>query len=151
MLRATRILRAEDAGDIEPVDHVHLEFDDRQRRRIKMKAISGLAFLLDLERPSNLRQGDLLFLEDGRAIGVQAAPEAVFDVIARNSMSLARLAWHLGNRHCPSEILADRLRIRRDHVLKEMLEGLGASVEPVAAPFNPETGAYARHGHQHEH
>lgn len=112
-----------------------------------MTSHGGLSFLLDLERPGALMDGDGLLLEDGRVILVEAAPEDVVDIFPGPRITLARIAWHLGNRHCPTEIRKGRLRIRPDHVLEAMLEGLGAELKSVSAPFQPESGAYSHHGH----
>jgi urease accessory protein len=138
-----------------PADAVVLDFDARHRRRIAMTAKGGTEFLLDLPEAVALKQGDGLLLEDGRIIAVEAAPEALVEVSAKDGAHLLRLAWHLGNRHLPTELLGDRLRIRRDHVIEDMLVQLGAYVVPVDAPFHPEGGAYGHgrvHGHDdHEH
>jgi urease accessory protein len=134
---------------------VTLEFDDRFRRRRRYVAESGFAFLLDLEEATPLRDGDGLLLEQGGVILVRAAPEPLVEVRAPTPERLMRLAWHLGNRHLPTEIQADRLLIRDDHVIVAMLQGLGAELHKVDAPFNPEGGAYGEHnrqpGHQHHH
>lgn len=136
---------------------VTLAYDDRHRRRVRLSDDAGEPFLLDLERATQLMQGDGLKLEHGGWLRVQAAPEPVADVMGRNAQHLARLAWHLGNRHVPLEVLGGRvLRIRRDHVLEEMLVNLGAIVHRVEAAFSPEKGAYhgaghgSRHPYQHE-
>ena len=133
-----------------PADAVVLDFDARHRRRIAMTAKGGTEFLLDLPEAVALKQGDGLLLEDGRIIAVEAAPEALVEVSGKDGAHLLRLAWHLGNRHLPTELLGDRLRIRRDHVIEDMLVQLGAYVVPVDAPFHPEGGAYG-HGRVHGH
>ena len=134
---------------------VTLDFDDRFRRRRRYVAESGFAFLLDLEEAVPLRDGDGLLLEAGGVILVRAAPEPLVEVRAPTPALLMRLAWHLGNRHLPTEIQADRLLIRDDHVIVGMLRGLGAELQKVDAPFNPEGGAYGEHnrqpGHHHHH
>jgi urease accessory protein len=130
-----------------PSDTATLAHDDRHRRRLRLATDSGAPFLLDLPEARLLRDGDLLALDDGRLVLVRAAPEPVLEVAAEGPTALARLAWHLGNRHTPVEVLADgRLRLRADHVLAAMLEGLGARVTATTAPFTPESGAYG-HGH----
>ncbi len=133
-----------------------LDFDNRHRRRIALATDDGAAFLLDLPEARVMNAGDGLVLETGDVIEVAAAPEKVCDVEAESAAALARLAWHLGNRHLPVEILPGRLRIRDDHVIVAMLEGLGARVARLAAAFTPEQGAYAhageaRQGHGHDH
>ena len=154
--RATRVLRA--GGWIERTakDVVLLDFDDRFRRRRRYVGQKGLAFLLDLEEATVLRDGDGLLLDQvGGVILVRAAPEPLVEVTADSPGRLMRLAWHLGNRHLPTEIQPDRLLIRDDHVIVEMLKGLGAALRKVDAPFNPEGGAYGEHnrqpGHHHHH
>ena len=120
-----------------------------------MKGTRGLSFLLDLPDAAALRSGDALALEDGRLIEVVAAPEPLLEIRSTDPLHLARIAWHLGNRHVPTQLLAKSLRIRRDHVLEEMLRGLGARVIEIEAPFDPEGGAYAstasHDGHHHDH
>jgi urease accessory protein len=154
--RATRVLPA--GGWIERTarDVVLLDFDDRFRRRRRYVGQKGLEFLLDLEEATVLRDGDGLLLEAvGGVILVRAAPEPLVEVTAETPERLVRLAWHLGNRHLPTEIQADRLLIRDDHVIVEMLRGLGATLRRVEAPFSPEGGAYGEHnrqpGHHHHH
>jgi urease accessory protein len=143
--RATAI-----AGRGHPFDTVTLTHDDRHRRRIRLTTDGGTAFLLDLAETHHLADGHLLVLDDGRFLQIRAAPEPVLEVEAATPIELARLAWHLGNRHTPVQVLADgRLRLRDDHVLAAMLKGLGASVTPCTAPFSPEHGAYAGSGHDH--
>jgi urease accessory protein len=136
-------------------DTVVLDYDDRHRRRVTMKGTRGLSFLLDLPEAASLRNGDALVLDDGRLVEVVAAPELLFEVRGDDPQHLTRIAWHLGNRHVPTQILARALRIRRDHVLREMLCGLGGSVVEIEAPFDPEGGAYttpsAQHHHDHAH
>lgn len=135
-------------------DSVTLDYDARWRRRAVLRSDGALDFLLDLPEAADLRDGDALVLEDGRRLRVVAAAEPLAAVAAPTPRALARLAWHLGNRHLPVAIGEDRLLIRRDHVIEAMLEGLGATVTPVTAPFTPEGGAYGRgrtHAHHHGH
>lgn len=157
MLRADTILPAGSWADAR--DTITLDFDDRFRRRKAFVAAGGLAFLLDLAEATVLRDGDALRLEDGSLVAIRAAPEPLIEVTAGGAISLARLAWHLGNRHLPAEIDGSRILIRHDHVIEAMLRGLGAGVREVLAPFNPEGGAYGEHnraehhphGHDHHH
>src|SRR6201994_399649 len=118
-----------------------------------MKGTRGLEFLLDLENAVALRGGDALVLEDGRLIEVVAAPEPLIEIKGSDPHHLIRVAWHLGNRHLPTQIMPKGLRIRRDHVIEAMVKGLGARVVEIEAPFDPEGGAYAgsAHGHANEH
>lgn len=125
---------------------VTLDYEDRARRRICLHCDSGAAFLLDLPAVVRLREGDGLQLDDGRWIAVRAALEALVEVPCDSPESLARLAWHLGNRHVPTEVRAGTLRFRHDPVIVDMIEGLGAKPVALQAAFQPETGAYHRHG-----
>jgi urease accessory protein len=137
-----------------PSDTVVLDFDDRHRRRMAMTGTRGLAFLLDLENAVALRGGDALVLEDGRLIEVVAAAEPLVEIKGSDPHHLIRVAWHLGNRHLPTQIMPKALRIRRDHVIEAMVRGLGARVIEIEAPFDPEGGAYAEaaaHDHAHAH
>jgi urease accessory protein len=150
MLRADKVIAAGEWSGA-PADTVVLDFDDRYRRRVAMTGVGGLAFLLDLAEAAMLRGGDGLSLEDGRIVEVVAAPEPLAEIRAADALGLARVAWHLGNRHLPIEILPKALRIRRDKVIEAMAEGLGARVIALEAPFNPEGGAYVNAGHAHDH
>ena len=123
-------------------DIVVLSYHDRHRRRIRLTGLNGTDLLLDLERATVLRDGDGLLLEDGRLVNIKAAAEPLLSITCDDPSHLARIAWHLGNRHCPAAIEVDRILIRRDHVIEEMLRGIGAEVQPVIAPFDPERGAY---------
>jgi len=135
----------------ETADAVMLDYDGRHRRRMAMTGAKGLAFLLDLPAVAALHDGDALVLEDGRLIAVVAAPEPVLEIRCTDPKHLARIAWHLGNRHLPTQVLANALRIRRDHVIADMAVQLGARVAEIEAPFEPERGAYhSPHAHAHE-
>ena len=150
MIRATRVQGRHHWNDA-AADSVVLDFDDRHRRRMAMTGTRGLKFLLDLEQAVALRGGDALVLEDGRLIEVVAAPEPLTEIRGSDPQHLVRIAWHLGNRHLPTQIMAKALRIRRDHVIEAMVKGLGARVIEIEAPFDPEGGAYADAGHAHGH
>ena len=155
MIRATRHLRADALGHgsahCEIVDRVVLDHGDRHRRRTVMRGVGGLAFLLDLPEPVQLEDGDALVLADGRLVWVEAAAERLLEVRAPDALALARLIWHIGNRHAPAEIALDAVYIGEDHVLADMVRGLGGSATPVVRPFRPESGAYAGGGHGHAH
>ena len=137
------------------IDRVTLAFVDRHRRRLRLVADSGTPFLLDLARVQHLADGDGLELDNGGYLRVCAAPERVLEIEAAGPGELLRLAWHLGNRHLPVQALEGKLRIRDDHVIAQMVEGLGGRITRLSAPFDPETGAYtgadaaASHGHEH--
>ncbi len=148
MIRATHV-KPQHRWVETPSDTVVLDFDDRHRRRMAMTGTRGLEVLLDLENAVALRGGDALVLEDGRLIEVVAAPEPLLEIRGSDPHHLIRVAWHLGNRHLPTQIMAKALRIRRDHVIEAMVKGLGARVIEIEAPFDPEGGAYAEASHAH--
>ncbi len=150
MIRATKVFPA-DAWSHVATDTVVLDFDHRHRRRLRMEGEGGLVFLLDLPEAVAIRNGDGLLLEDGRIVAVKASDEPLLEIRASDPLHLVRLAWHLGNRHLPVQIEADRLLIREDHVIEAMLQSLGAVTAHVAAPFDPEGGAYEGGGHGHHH
>jgi urease accessory protein len=150
MIRATQV-KPQYRWTEAAADTVVLDFDDRHRRRMAMTGTRGLAFLLDLENAIALRGGDALVLEDGRLIEVVAAPEPLLEIRGADPHHLIRVAWHLGNRHLPTQIMPKGLRIRRDHVIEAMVKGLGARVVEIEAPFDPEGGAYVGGGHGHAH
>jgi urease accessory protein len=151
-MRATHVLPHDHA--IVADDDVLLDFDGRHRRRMMLTTERGTELLLDLPETVALADGDLLATEDGRHIRVVARPEALMEVSAADPARLVRLAWHVGNRHLPTEIAGETLYLRHDHVIAAMLEQLGATVRFVDRPFNPEGGAYGHgrtHGHDHDH
>jgi urease accessory protein len=156
MIRATKV-QGQHRWTQAAADTVVLDFDDRHRRRMAMTGTRGLEFLLDLENAVALRGGDALVLDDGRLVEVVAAPEALIEIRCSDPQHLVRVAWHLGNRHLPTQIMAKGLRIRRDHVIEAMVQGLGARIIEIESPFDPEGGAYAApaadpHGHAaHDH
>ena len=133
------------------VDSVTLAFLDRHRRRIRLVADTGAPFLLDLARAQHLIDGDGLELDNGSYIRVNAAPEPVIEIAADTPTDLLRIAWHLGNRHLPLQVAEGKLRLRADHVIAEMVLGLGGRVVWCEAPFDPEIGAYAGALHEHGH
>lgn len=143
------------AGDWSGValDTVTLDFDARFRRRVMLTCDSGRKVLLDLAETTVLNEGDGLVTEEG-IIEVKAAPEKLAEIRTKDAPHLMRIAWHLGNRHLPTELHDDCIRIRDDHVIVDMVKKLGADVEIIDAPFNPEGGAYGHgrtHGHDHGH
>jgi urease accessory protein len=135
------------------VDSVMLDADERHRRRIVLTGQGGTVFLLDLPRPVMLKDGDGLVLEDSTVVKVVGRPESLIAISAASAEELARLAWHIGNRHIDMQIIGNELRIRRDHVLEDMLRRLGARLTPLNAAFYPEGGAYDERedGGAHEH
>ena len=130
---------------------VTLLFEERHRRRIRLITDQGEEVLLDLPKAIAMADGDGLRLHDGRWLKIQAAAEPVVEVSHRDPEQLTRLAWHLGNRHLPTEIRNSVLRIRPDRVIVEMLDGLGADLVTVHVPFQPEGGAYNGHSHRRDH
>ena len=138
-------------------DHTHstvhaqvsLDYDGRFLRRKMLSTDEGEDFLVDLSKTTSLDHGGVLVLEDGREVEIIAAPEELLEISGDN---LLQLAWHIGNRHTPCQIEAGRLLIQRDHVIRDMLGKLGATVRDVVEPFTPEGGAYGHgrtHGHAH--
>jgi len=158
MRRAVRVISAGE-GTLQDVQGtVTLCFEDRFRRRVRLHDDGGEAFMLDLAQATRFEDGDGLALDGGGVLLVRAALEDVVDVAGLDTQHTARLAWHIGNRHTPVEVLKNgHLRIQYDHVLAHMLEGLGATLDRKTAPFVPEPGAYdnpsdgASHGHAHSH
>ena len=147
MLRACKTSTNSEAAS----DSITLNETDRHRRRMMMRSDNGIEFLLDLPTAQLLRHGEKLVLDDGRTIEVLAEPEPLYCVTASDGHHLLQLAWQLGNRHLATEIAGDELRIRRDSVIRTMLEGLGAKVEDIEAPFNPQGGAYDQPHHHSSH
>jgi urease accessory protein len=130
---------------------VTLDFDARHRRRIRLTTDEGEDVLLDLPEAVAMANGDGLQLEDGRLLKVQAAAELVVEVKHKDPNQLIRIAWHLGNRHLPTEIRDHVLRIRPERVIEDMLHGFGADLAKVQTPFQPESGAYSRDDHHPNH
>jgi urease accessory protein len=164
MKRANAVKAAGHWDNASAIDCVTLDAQERHRRRVVLTGERGTTFLLDLPQATALRDGDGLVLEDGTIVRVAGRPEPLVEIAAANAHELARLAWHVGNRHVDVEIVGDRLRMRRDHVIEDMLRGLGARLSRIEAPFDPERGAYDhnrghtqgahRHGsdhHGHDH
>jgi urease accessory protein len=132
-------------------DGVTLAFDDRHRRRIRLRTDGGEDILLDLPKAKAMAHGDGLRISDGRWLAVRAAPEPLLEIRCPTPQALVRMAWHLGNRHLPTDVTADRLRIRPDHVIEAMVRGMGATADKIIAPFQPEGGAYDNHAGEHSH
>jgi len=149
MLRATEVTEHSHEAD----DTITLDELARHRRRIVLKSDGGIEFLLDLPDARLLNHGEGLRLSDGRTIEVRAEPEDLLEIRARDHRHLIALAWQIGNRHLAAQLENDHIIIRADHVIKSMLEGLGATVTEISAPFTPESGAYgdANQSHHHHH
>jgi urease accessory protein len=145
MRRAYVVRQAGQWDNAAAIDRVVLDASERHRRRLVLTAERGTTLLLDLPQATTLKDGDGLVLDDGAVVGVVGKPEPLYEIAAPNACELARLAWHLGNRHADVQLIGGRLRIHRDHVLAAMLERLGAQVTAIEAPFDPESGAYSVH------
>lgn len=153
-----RIVSIVKTGAEGATETLRLDHDLRTRRRMVFTTGQGSSILLDMPRTVRLRDGDGLALDDGSMVRVEAASEALIEIHAHDLPALVRIAWHLGNRHLPTQLLGDRLRIRHDHVIADMVRGLGGHCEAIMAPFDPEGGAYAEdgaapapRGHHHHH
>ncbi|MGA9864820.1 MAG: urease accessory protein UreE [Acetobacteraceae bacterium] len=145
-MRAVSILPAGAWNISEAIDSVLLDFDMRHRRRITLRTEAGAELLLDLAQAARLRDGDAMVLDTAALVRVRARPEALLEIHAHDESALIRIAWHLGNRHLPVQVLGDRLRIRDDHVIAALVGQLGGHAARIEAPFDPEAGAY-EHGH----
>ncbi|MGD9479394.1 urease accessory protein UreE [Shinella sp. G-2] len=143
------MLPAGAAGDRLPIDVVVLSHDQRHIRRKLLHMQHDDVVMLDLKAPFLLAHGDLILTETGETIEVIAAEELLYEVTPKDGLHLVELAWHLGNRHLSAQIEAARILILRDHVIRDMLAGLGASVREISEPFHPLRGAYHGHGHHH--
>jgi urease accessory protein len=150
MLKAIAVMRAcdVDAGTGPPLARACLAHDERHLRRRMVGLADGRKLLVDLPETVVLEAGDALLLEGGGHVEIAALDEPLLAVHGRSALHLAQLAWHIGNRHLPAAIEAERILILRDHVIRTMLEGLGARVEDIVAPFSPLRGAYSG-GHAH--
>lgn len=152
MFRAVSVSRAEDAHASQPpFDSAVLAHDERHLRRKTIELSGGMRVLVDFPQAVVLGDHDLLVLEDGRTVEILAANEELLDVRGRDQAHLVELAWHIGNRHLPAAIEAGRILILRDHVIRAMLEGLGATVTDAIERFQPARGAYSGDGHGHSH
>ena len=140
--------KIERGGDAPVAGRIELPFELRQKRWLRARLLSGEEVSLRLPRGVNLRGGDLLAASDGRVIEVVAVPERLVHVECATPDQLARLAYHLGNRHVPVHIGAGFLRLIEDHVLEDMLCGQGAKITHIEAPFEPEAGAYSGAHHR---
>jgi urease accessory protein len=145
MIRVTAHLPAGKAKGT-PYDTIALAHDERRLRRKLLTLPKGEEIFLDFPQALSLENGDSLHLEDGRTVEIRAADEAVFEIRGRDAAHLSKLAWHIGNRHLPAQIEKSRILIKRDHVMRQMLLGLGATVTDTTDHFSPEHGAYHSHG-----
>lgn len=149
MRRALTHRPAADWPADQAADSVTLDFDGRHRRRLTLTTDGGSSVLLDLPKAVAMADGDGLKCDDDSWLAVRAAAEPLVEIRCADAHALARIAWHLGNRHLPTEIAGGVIRIRPDHVIEDMVRGLGATTERIDAPFQPEGGAYGGHHHAH--
>lgn len=146
-----KVLAIRDHGHAPPAARVALDSGERHLRRKVLTLETGERVLIDLPAARQLPHGARLVLDDGREVEVAAKDEPLLQIAAADARALTVLAWHIGNRHLPAEIHGDRILIQQDHVIRAMLVGLGADVQDVVAPFQPERGAYHGQGHSHGH
>ncbi len=152
MSRAATVVTAAHRHDRPVVDTVILDSTQRSGQKTVVTTVKGAAIEIELHAPTRLRTDDLLVLDDGGLVEVVAASELLIEARAGDVAGLSRLAWHLGDRHVPVQVLPNRLRARRDAAVETLLAALGAKVAVIEAPFEPEGGAYATsHGHDHDH
>ncbi|HMJ41113.1 MAG TPA: urease accessory protein UreE [Pseudolabrys sp.] len=157
MLRATSVINAAHRHGRPVADIVILDYAQRSAEKVTVTGAKGTVFDIDLHMPVRLRTDDLLLLDDGTLVEVVAAPEPLIEARASDLAGLSRLAWHLGDRHIPVQVLTNRVRARREAAVETLLTSLGAKVTMIDAPFEPEGGAYAlsqahdhgHHGHSH--
>jgi len=154
MLRVVRVVSSAQTGGARLIDSVMLAPDQRRLQSAHLTGVNGTLIGLMLPEPVMLRMGDAFELDDGSFVDIVIQPEPLVEARGNDLTHLARLAWHLGDRHVPVQVLTNRLRLRRDDALEAMLAALGARLTPIEAPFDPEGGAYATHaapGHGHHH
>jgi len=149
-LIASRLIRKSGRAGAATLDYITLDSDSRHMRRARLTTDGGRTVVVDLNDASFMQDGDALATEDGLIV-IRAAAEPLLEIKAENALALARVAWHLGNRHAATEVTADAIFIQPDHVLEHMVEGLGAMVRHVSRPFQPEAGAYSGGAHGHGH
>jgi len=149
---AARVIAAADRRGRPIGDTLILDYAKRSAGAFSATGVKGGAFDIALDAPKRLRTDDLIELDDDTLLEVVAAPEPLIEARAGDLAGLMRLAYHLGDRHVPVEVLANRVRVRREAALETLLRSLGARLTMIEAPFEPEGGAYAAsHGHSHEH
>lgn len=147
-----RVVRVVEAGRGTPLDSVLLKADQRRIQTAHLVGVNGTPIGVMLPEPAFLRNGDALELDDGSIVDIVIEPEPLVEIRGTDVTHLARLAWHLGDRHVPLQVLSNRLRMRRDRALEALLQSLGARLNAIEAPFDPEGGAYtSRPSHDHDH
>lgn len=151
LLKASQTVTDESKQPLKAVRfHVVLTYAERQKSRHKCETACGKTLGWFIDRGIVLASDDLLVCTNGELVRVIAAPESVCDVFVEDKLLFARLAYHLGNRHVPLQLVGHTLRFQQDHVLEQMVEGLGGQAQHVCQPFHPESGAYHSHRH-HDH
>jgi len=160
MPRATRVIAAAHAHerkighDRKIADTLILDYAQRSTRKFATIGVKGLSVEIDLHEPRRLRTDDLLELDDGRLVDVVAAPEPIVEARVADAAGLVRLAWQLGDRHVPVQVLPNRIRVQGTEAAEALLKSFGVKTVRIEAPFEPEGGAYeahAHHDHAHEH
>jgi urease accessory protein len=154
MPRALRVLSLAERRSRPLADTVILDYGQRNGQKLTVSGVKGCRFEIDLPQAARLRTDDLLLLDDGSLVEVLAAPETLIEARAADLAELARLAWHLGDRHVPAQLFANRIRVRAEPAIEELLKALGAKLARIEAPFEPEGGAYdlsRGYGHAHDH
>lgn len=152
MPRATSVVDASHRHGQPVVDTVILDYAQRSAGKVSVTGVKGGAIDIDLPRPARLRTDDLLLLEDGGLVEVVEAAEPLIEARAADLAELMRLAWHLGDRHVPMQVLNNRIRVKHDTTIEGLLNSLGAKIALIEAPFEPEGGAYdVSHGHNRAH
>jgi urease accessory protein len=152
-MRATRVLKPAERAGRTVTDTVILDYAQRSAAAVNATGLKGGRFEIVLAQPARMRTDDALLLEDGSLLEVVAAPEPLIEARAGDVASLARLAWHLGDRHISVQMLPNRIRAQREPGIESLLVSLGAKVTPIEAPFEPEGGAYESQTHDlaHDH
>jgi len=152
MPRAFVVLAATHRHGRPVIDTVILDYAQRSAQKITVTGVKGTSVKIEMDEPVRLRTDDLLVLDNGSLVEVVAAPEPLIEARVADVAALPRLAWHLGDRHVPVQVLANRIRAQRDPAIETLLKSLGAKLTMIEAPFEPEGGAYASsHGHAHDH
>jgi urease accessory protein len=151
MAKATHVVDAGHRHGRAIVDTVILDYEQRAAGKASATGINGTSVDIELEQPTRLRTDDLIVLDDGNLVEVVAAAEPLIEARAADLAGLMRLAWHLGDRHLPVEVLTNRIRVKQDPAIETLLRSLGARLVMIEAPFEPEGGAYTSHAHGHDH
>jgi urease accessory protein len=150
-MRVTKVVGPAERGNRPIIDTVILDYAQRRAHTLTVSGLKGGRFEIMLAEPRRLCTDDALLLDDGSLVEVVAAAEPLIEARMADVAALARLAWHLGDRHISVQMFANRIRVRRNPAIEELLKALGTKVTPIEAPFEPEGGAYESHTHHHDH